>query len=64
MELRAGQDSESKREAEHNSGPVTGPVIVSASARGQGGQNLCCGALDVCIALAAAPAWSPESWAR
>lgn len=60
MELSVGPGSKFEREAEQNSGPVSGPMIVPASARGQGGQGLCGVALHMFTALAAAPAWSPE----
>lgn len=47
------QGSKFEREAEQNSGPVPGPMIVPASARGRGGQGLCGMALDVYTAAAA-----------
>lgn len=56
MELSVGPGSKFEREAEQNSGPVSGPMIVPASARGQGGQGLCGVALHMFTALAAAPA--------
>lgn len=64
MELSLGPGSKFEKEAEQNSGPVPGPMIVPASARGWGGQSLCGMALHMFTALSAALAWSPEPWAR
>lgn len=64
MELSVGPGSKFEREAEQISGPVPGPMIVPASARGWGGQGLCGVTLHMFTVLAAVPAWSPEPWVR
>lgn len=49
------QGSKFEREAEQNSSPVPGPMIVPARARGWELQSLRGVALDLCTAVAAAP---------